>query len=132
MDCKPSRFVKVRFLDSLSDAGTMTDYQRCHFNYGNKESLKIPLICINIINCCFFDRLSILQFRRQAHGKPTFSIRTTLLYHCVGSSLFNIEFTDQSALFKQMSLSIGQTFYVMYTEMPKRQRYDAVQYRKQL
>ena len=126
MDCKPSRFVKVRFLDSLSDAGTMTDYQRCHFNYGNKESLKIPLICINIINCCFFDRLSILQFRRQAHGKPTFSIRTTLLYHCVGSSLFhidftiqeyahgkptfsmlfNIEFTDQSAVFKQMSLSI--------------------------
>ena len=126
MDCKPSRFVKVRFLDSLSDAGTMTDYQRCHFNYGNKESLKIPLICIIIINCCFFDRLSILQFRRQAHGKPTFSIRTTLLYHCVGSSLFhidftiqeyahgkptfsmlfNIEFTDQSAVFKQMSLSI--------------------------
>ena len=35
--------------------------------------------------------------------------------------LFNIEFTDQSALFKQMSLSIEQTFYVMYTEMPKRQ-----------
>ena len=49
---------------------------------------------------------------RQAHGKPTFSIRTTLLYHCVGSSLFHIEFTDQSALFKQMSLSIGQTFDV--------------------
>ena len=46
---------------------------------------------------------------RQAHGKPTFSIRTTLLYHCVGSSLFNIEFTDQSALFNvcKMSLSIG-------------------------
>ena len=45
---------------------------------------------------------------RQAHGKPTFSIRTTLLYHCVGSSLFNIEFTDQSAVFNvcKMSLSI--------------------------
>ena len=41
MDCKPSRFVKARFLDSLSDAGTMTDYQRCHFNYGNKETLTI-------------------------------------------------------------------------------------------
>ena len=95
MDCKPSRFVKARFLDSLSDAGTMTDYQRCHFNYGNKEPLKIPLICINIINCCFFDRLSILQFRSMPPGKPTFSM------------LFNIEFTDQSALFKQMSLSIG-------------------------
>ena len=46
---------------------------------------------------------------RQAHGKPTFSIRTTLLYHCVGSSLFNIEFTDQSAVFNvcKMGLSIG-------------------------
>ena len=46
---------------------------------------------------------------RQAHGKPTFSIRTTVLYHCVGSSLFNIEFTDQSAVFNvcKTSLSIG-------------------------
>ena len=84
MDCKPSRFVKARFLDSLSDAGTMTDYQRCHFNYGNKEPLKIPLICINID----------FTIQEYAHGKPTFSM------------LFNIEFTDQSAVFKQMSLSI--------------------------
>ena len=51
---------------------------------------------------------------RQAHGKPTFSIRTTLLYHCVGSSLFNIEFTDQSAVFKQMSLSIGTDVLCIY------------------
>ena len=45
---------------------------------------------------------------RQDHGKPTFTICTTLLYHRVGSSLFNIEFTGQRALFKQME----QTFYV--------------------
>ena len=50
---------------------------------------------------------TIQEELRRAHGKPTFSIRTTLLYHCVGSSLFHIEFTDQRALFKQMSLSIG-------------------------
>ena len=122
MDCKPSRFVTARFLWTFLNS-TVTK-NRTVIKRRNQRYLWY--------NCCFFDRLSILQFRRQAHGKPTFSIRTTLLYHCVGSSLFNIEFTDQSALFKQMSLSIGQTFYVMYTEMPKRQRYDAVQYRKQL
>ena len=51
----------------------------------------------------------LVEELRQAHGKPTFSIRTTVLYHCVGSSLFNIEFTDQSALFNvcKTSLSIG-------------------------
>ena len=40
--------------------------------------------------------------KASGHGKPTFSM------------LLNIEFTDQSEVFKQMSLSIGQTCYVMY------------------
>ena len=51
----------------------------------------VNLRCLVVIHWSF----------QQDHGKPTFSIRTTLLYHCVGSLLFNIEFTDQSAVFRK-------------------------------
>ena len=75
--------------------------------------------CLHFDPCCEiayrFYNSRVMNELRQAHTKPTFSIRGTLLYHCVGSLLFNIEFTDQSAVFKQMSLSIGPDVLCIYS-----------------
>ena len=75
--------------------------------------------CLHFDPCCEiayrFYNSGVMNELRQAYGKPTFSIRTTLLYHCVGSLLFNIEFTVQSAVFKQMSLSIGPDVLCNYS-----------------